>query len=233
METAESLESTLNQQLINISSNLHLSLRGHSRYTHQDVALALLENARFNVGWHKRVLGELEACRPELSRVGGIAEGQGQSSRSITGINGKTPISPPLSQGLLGGGGGVQPRMNPSRPYDSSLSTSLPQPPPPQQQQQRTSARDFGQGSQSMFLPPPPSSSNPSAASSSTYPTSVNRDQPPRPSGSGQNQSIDPLGGHMTQSMVLPPSNRQGTTGRNGGKRLDERQAAKLLAGGF
>ena len=41
----------------------------------------------------------------------------------------------------------------------------------------------------------------------------------------------------MVQSMVLPnqgpPGQRAQTMGRAGARRLDERQAAKLLAGGF
>jgi hypothetical protein len=48
----------------------------------------------------------------------------------------------------------------------------------------------------------------------------------------------DPLGGGMAQSMVLPNQGQAGqqraqTMGRAGGRRLDERQVAKLLAGGF
>jgi len=53
----------------------------------------------------------------------------------------------------------------------------------------------------------------------------------------------DPLGGQqhgqgVAQSMMLPPhQNGQArpaqTTGRAQGRRLDERQAAKMLAGGF
>jgi hypothetical protein len=55
--------------------------------------------------------------------------------------------------------------------------------------------------------------------------------------------SRDPLGGQQTQgvaqSMMLPPHQngqpRPGaqTMGRTQGRRLDERQAAKMLAGGF
>lgn len=50
-------------------------------------------------------------------------------------------------------------------------------------------------------------------------------------------QAPDPLGGGMAQSMMLanqgPPGQQAQTLGRAGAKRLDERQAAKLLAGGF
>jgi len=55
--------------------------------------------------------------------------------------------------------------------------------------------------------------------------------------------SRDPLGGqqqgqNVAQSMMLPPhQNGQArpaqTMGRTQGRRLDERQAAKMLAGGF
>ena len=47
----------------------------------------------------------------------------------------------------------------------------------------------------------------------------------------------DPLGSGMAQSMMLPNQGHSGqkaqTLGRAGAKRLDERHAAKLLAGGF
>lgn len=74
-----------------------------------------------------------------------------------------------------------------------------------------------------MFLPPPsqPEVARPSSAA-------------PPPS----TAKVDPLSGQvaptMVQSMMLPgQAGRAQTVGRAGGKRLDERQAAKMLAGGF
>lgn len=229
MEDAELLESTLNRQLANISTNLHMSMRSHSRNTHEDVALALLENAKFGVGWHKRVLGELEACRPELNRVGGdgvgIQTGVVGAGRKVVDVGGPLNVSTPAQQ---------QPHMTGSRPYNS----------PPQNSQSRPSPREFGQGqqstasgtSQSMFLPPPPTSTA-QPRSHAPFPQQYQSQpaQPPRPSNQAQN--LDPLGGQITQSMVLPPGHRPGgapgTVGRGTGRRLDERQAAKLLSGGF
>ncbi|WVQ64286.1 uncharacterized protein L199_002448 [Kwoniella botswanensis] len=79
-------------------------------------------------------------------------------------------------------------------------------------------------GTQSMFLPPP--NQRPNSAG-------------PIP-GPGQGHPHDPLSaGGMTQSMMLPqharphtPGGGAGTMGR-GGRKLDERQAARMLAGGF
>lgn len=68
-------------------------------------------------------------------------------------------------------------------------------------------------GSQSMFLPPP---DRPQSAQAQVQP--------------GQ-RSVDPLGGgQMAQSMMLPG---RPNPGRPAPRRLDERKAAKLLAGGF
>ncbi|WWC90201.1 uncharacterized protein L201_005134 [Kwoniella dendrophila CBS 6074] len=98
-------------------------------------------------------------------------------------------------------------------------------------------------GTQSMFLPP---QSNPNNVSQRPYQSGPGY-------GSGPNQS-DPLGGGipnthgpgipnhhsgmMSQSMMLPqnggrPATPQGGTMGRGGRKLDERQAARMLAGGF
>jgi len=102
------------------------------------------------------------------------------------------------------------PQMAGSRPYQS----------PPRQQAQIPDA------SRSMFLP---AQSTPPRPNSTGPPPS----QPPMMGG-----SRDPLGGGVAQSMMLPPhQNGQArpaqTLGRTQGRRLDERQAAKMLAGGF
>jgi hypothetical protein len=61
--------------------------------------------------------------------------------------------------------------------------------------------------------------------------------QAPRPGSTGPpaSASADPLGGMgVAQSMMLPPrQNAQATIGRQQGRKLDERQAAKMLAGGL
>jgi hypothetical protein len=75
-------------------------------------------------------------------------------------------------------------------------------------------------GTKSMFLPPPSQS-------------------PARPNSTGPQVAIPvPLAGGMAQSMMLPgqsqtAAQRAQNSGRNGTRRLDERQVAKLLAGGF
>ncbi|OCF60171.1 hypothetical protein L486_02851 [Kwoniella mangroviensis CBS 10435] len=103
-------------------------------------------------------------------------------------------------------------------PVPRGYPTRPPPPGPPNQ--------GFGHmnGTQSMFLPPP--NQRPNSAGPITGP--------------GQGHPHDPLSaGGMTQSMMLPqharphtPGGGAGTMGR-GGRKLDERQAARMLAGGF
>ena len=79
--------------------------------------------------------------------------------------------------------------------------------------------------SKSMFLPQPAQ-----GQVSRSQPAELQHPQMDQP-------APDPLGGGMAQSMVLSnqghPGQRAQTMGRAGARRLDERQAAKLLAGGF
>jgi hypothetical protein len=152
--------------------------------------VALLENARLTIGYHRHLLRELEALRPDLAKIGTNAP-----VSTVTTTGPATPSKPQVQ---------IQPpQMAGSRPYQS----------PPRQQAQIPHA------SRSMFLPAQPSSTGPP--------------QPPMMGG-----SRDPLGGGVAQSMMLPPhQNGQArpaqTMGRTQGRRLDERQAAKMLAGGF
>lgn len=208
MEDANQLETQLNKQIGNISQNLHISLRQHSKCTHEDVAMAMLENARLTVGFHKHILRELEAVRSDLVKVGsdkgtdvltavGNVNGEGKGK-----INNSQVSTEPLTSSSS------QPQMTGSRPYDSSPNT-----------------RSTINTSQSMFLPPPASRQPqiPNSASGNVRATGT-------PSTSA---GVNPLGGQMAQSMVLPPGHRPQTMGRQQGRKLDERQAAKLLAGGF
>jgi hypothetical protein len=179
---------------------LHVSLRSHSRQAHEDVAVALLENARLTIGYHRHLLRELEALRPDLAKIGTNAPISTTST-----IAPQAPSKPYVPAPVQ------PPQMAGSRPYTS----------PPRQQAQMPDT------SRSMFLPPATQT-------------------PPRPGSTGppmMGGSRDPLGGQQTQgvaqSMMLPPHQngqpRPGaqTMGRTQGRRLDERQAAKMLAGGF
>jgi len=155
-----------------------------------------------SIGYHKHLLRELEALKPDLARVG---TGAPISTVSTTG-----PVTPSKVQ---------QPHMAPSRPYQAQA----------QDQPPRAHAPPLeAAGSRSMFLPPAPASSQAT---------------PPRPGPGSTTQvgQVDPLGGGVAQSMILP-SHQNGqprhpgpaqTLGRAQGRKLDERQAAKMLAGGF
>jgi len=76
-----------------------------------------------------------------------------------------------------------------------------------------------------MFLPPPSQAQMPRPSSADPQQARVAQQAP------------YPLGGGMAQSMMLPnqgqPGQRAQTLARAGARRLDEGQAAKLLAGGF
>ena len=265
MEDANQLESTLSKQLTAISTNLHLSLRQHSRYTHEDAAMALLENARLSVGFQKQMLRELEIARSELGRVGG---GNGYAGVGV-GAKGQQGVQGTLgqmqgSQGAQARGEGQRagsgPGPAPTRPveptggarYDSQSASIRPPPELLSPGQSSSSTRPLshtqGQhpGTQSMFLPsqqypqhdPRRTNGTPQASMQGQQQHIQQRQQNPQ---AQQIRPHDPLGGmahptHLTaQSMMVPPTHgqRPATVGRNGGKRLDERQAARMLAGGF
>jgi hypothetical protein len=165
--------------------------------------VALLENARLSIGYHRHLLRELEALRPDLAKIG--------TGAPISTISTTAPITPskPTTQ--------QPPQMAGSRPYTS----------PPRQNQDL--------GSKSMFLPAQQGSGGPMAAP----PPSMGSRDPLASQSQGQGQ-----GQGMAQSMMLPPHQNgqprfgQGQAqgqpqGRQQGRRLDERQAAKMLAGGF
>ncbi len=158
----------------------------------------------------RQVLRELEALRPDLAKVGAAIGSSSMSSVSSSATNNHQAL----------------PSMVQSQPYSYQASN-----PGQSRSQQAPASRDVPQsrssgippGSQSMFLP-----------SASHHDPRKDQQNPPRPQ-SAQTAGPDPLGGQMAQSMVLPggQGQRAQTVGRNGPKRLDERQAAKLLAGGF
>lgn len=191
MDEANTLETSLSSRLNAMSTNLHVAIRAHSRQTYEDVAISLLENARLTVGFHKHLLRELEALRPDLAKIGSAAAMPRAPAKTTTPIIQAAP-----------------PTMPTSRPYQ------------PMPQVQGSSASI----SQSMFLPQPAHQHN-TPRPQATGPAQVRADPP------------DPLGGHMAQSMMLPGQQGMGqraqTIGRAGARSLDERQAAKLLAGGF
>lgn len=245
---ANTLEKSLNGRVNAMSANLHVALRAHSRQAHEDVALALLENARLSVGFHKHVLRELGAVRPEIARIGK----SGLSSH----VNGKAPAQPPYanasypttSNQSYGDGplGGLppqqhqQPSMVPSRPYNSPPQQPGPsagssrQQPYPQIPPQPQAGYQGGNVSQSMFLPS-------QQANHQQYPHSAGGPLggPSQAAGPpGGSAGVDPLGGHMAQSMyVSGPSGgtQNAQRAQQAGRpvrRLDERQAAKMLAGG-
>lgn len=193
---ADALEKSLTDRLEAISSNLHTALRAHSRHTHEDVALALLENARLTIGFHKHVLRELEVLKPDIARIGAGADGPVPTPKSAVSAPPFSSAQPPRTYS----DNTNTPSMVPSQPYTS----------PPRAPRM--------EASKSMFLPPPA--------------------QPniPRPNSAGPPEAAaDPLGGQMAQSMMLPghAAQRAQTMGRAQGRKLDERKAAKMLAGGF
>ena len=187
---ANALEESLSKRLNAMSSNLHSALRSHSRQTHEDVALALLENAQLSIEYHKHVLRELEALNPDISRIRGTAA----LPPPITVAQAPPPIS---TRGGLPSSI-FQPSMMPSQPYQPTPQMEIPK---------------------SMFPP---------LANHATM-------QRPHSAAGNHQAAPDPLSGHMAQSMMLPGNVSQRaaqTLGRNQGRKL-ERQAAKLLAGGF
>lgn len=213
---ANTLEEQLSTRLTAISQNLHVSLRAHSRQAHEDVATALLENARLTIGYHKHLLRELEALRPELAKVGSTTP----SMVSTTTVAGPATPSKAYTSAPAPA---PAPQMAASRPYHS----------PP-----RHTEPTLAEGSRSMVLPPPPTAqaTPPRAPQPQPVFTQVpSRDRDPLAGAPPQGAQ-----GPMAQSMMLPPhQNGQArqtqtqTVGRTQGRRLDERQAAKMLAGGF
>ncbi|ORX35138.1 hypothetical protein BD324DRAFT_634023 [Kockovaella imperatae] len=220
MEEANTLEGEYQGRLNAISRHLHVALRAHSRQTHEDVALALLENARLTVGFHKHALRELEALQPDFTRIGTNNAPPISNTASSIHQRPQLPTAPtvPSTMGRAG-----DPRLSVESDRMSARQGSS----PGLLGHVQAPAMD---GSKSMFLPsqpPPPISSS---------------GLPARPGSTGPSMSThtDPLAGmppgaHMAQSMMLPgqSAQRSQTLGRAQGRRLDERQAAKMLAGGF
>ena len=215
IDQANNLENGLQSRLNAISRHLHVALRTHSRYTHEDVALALLENARLTVGFHKHALKELEILQSDLTKIG-------STTAPAPYVN--TPTRPQLPSAPS-----VPSTMGDPRASLESDRMSR------EASEQRRTQMD---GSKSMFLPP--------SHQSPSRPGSTGPPQMPLQAGGAGNRYVDPLGevsglpgGQTAQSMMLPgrqgsgQAQRAQTMGRAGGKRLDERQAAKLLAGGF
>lgn len=261
MDDANALESTLSRQLQAISTNLHLSLRQHSRYTHEDAAMALLENARLSVAFQKQALREMEIARAELGRVGGgdvygaKAQGQAQPHPQAQSQN----SAPYQGQASQQRGVGQPPR------NDGPSSHAQPQvqiqPQPAQQHQAlprqpiHTQAPAQQPGTQSMFLPSQHQQRQAQQQQRSSFDPRQQQNGSPfaqdpsharRPQSQYHEQQQQQAHAGMAQSMVIPPSHvhpqgpaqppggQQGqrTMGR-GGRRLDERQAARMLAGGF
>lgn len=235
MEDANTLETSLSNRLSAISQHLHTALRSHSRQTHDDVAVALLENARLTVGFHRHVLKELEALRPDISKIGSMAAAQGVRSA------GPAPQLPNMSPS----------RSMPARQASSTYEAVLPP---------TNGGLPVFAGTQSMYVSsptrsssrstiverprPPPGVASPIPSGPGPSGTGTFHSEPPLQAsqGQGHNGSANPLGaapqmGGMAQSMVLPGTNAQQqpaqARGGRGPRRLDERQAAKLLAGGF
>lgn len=247
---AELLETSLSKRLNAISQHLHVAMRTHSRQAHEEVAVALLENARLSIGYHKHTLRELESLRPDIARIGTV----GAPAAPATPVRAAPPPLP--SQPA------PQPPMMPNVAQNMGRGYTSPPRAPPSMD-----------GSKSMFLPPPsqgpiqrPNSADPpgmrqdplGGASMQGHPNHPNSSAPMYHGGGGYPQGphggrvlpsgqVPPgypaQGGMMAQSMVLPghhggqaypgQAGRAQTVGRAGARRLDERQAAKLLAGGF
>ena len=180
MPQADALEKDLTSRLNAISRNLHNALRSHSRQTHDDVSLALLENARLTINFHKHTLRELEALKPDISRIG--------STGPVLPVS--APLPPPPSMT--------------SRTYTTPTAA---RPPPPL----LPVGAAGGSVAQSMVLPPP----------------TVEQIRPGSADPLGVPGGVRAGGPNMAQSMMLPGQRKPAP------RRLDERQAAKLLSGGF
>lgn len=191
---ANNLEDQLSSRLNAISQNLHVSLRSHSRQAHEDVAVALLENARLSIGYHRHLLRELEALRPDIAKI--------DTNAPISTVSTTAPLTPSKPQVNI-----QPPQMAGSRPYQS----------PPRQQ------APIPDASRSMFLP------------AQSHPTGPNSTGPP-PMIRSQSPLVytQPAQGVAVHQNDQPRVSGQAQTmGRTQGRRLDERQAAKMLAGGF
>lgn len=215
MEEANAIETRLTSHITAISQNLHYALRGHSRSAHEDIAISLLEHARMSIIFNRQTLRELEALRPDLTRA-------------------SNPVTSPLSQSAVA----------PPPPMAGAYTNTGPAAPQipgmPNQAAQQASRPGFASTpvpaagmAQSMFLPGQAGAGDLNRPRSAAgAPGGPLGGGPMTPSASSSGGPVDPLGGApMAQSMMLP--GRSGTPGRAPPRRLDERKAAKLLAGGF
>lgn len=107
MEEANAMEDRLTRHLNAISANLHTALRTHSRNAHEDVAVSLLEHARMSIIFNRQVLRELEALKPDLSRVSAPV-----LATPGTGSNPPTPTATSASIPSPLGGQNVTPTRN-------------------------------------------------------------------------------------------------------------------------
>ena len=217
MDEAVALETQLNNRLTAISHNLHRALSSHSRNAHEDVAVSLLEHARMSIIFNRQILRELEALRPDLARIGQpLTSSTSSNVASPLGMHSSTheaaaPV-PKLPITLPPHGAAAQHAAQPPAAASAAGPTSAPPPPP---------AHAQAGMSQSMFLPP-----TPRTASAPVTPGTPGLHGPGAAPGG---QAPDPLGGaQMSQSMMLPQRPVRAPP-----RRLDERKAAKLLAGGF
>ncbi|KAL1407271.1 Vacuolar protein sorting-associated protein 17 [Vanrija albida] len=126
------------------------------------------------------------------------------------------------------GSAGPPPPVHVAKPASSPLGPHSAGAPPPLHSPGVPQPAQAPAGSQSMFLPPP-------GGGDIARPQSAGGAAPAGPLG-GAPGPVDPLTGlpvnNMAQSMILP-GNRGGAPVRPPARRLDERKAAKLLAGGF
>lgn len=88
MEEAQTAEEVLSTRLANVSDNLQLSLRVHSRQAHEDLAVALLENARLNIRYERAVLGELESLRGDIKNVNNLGPRRGPGAVDAPSVGG-------------------------------------------------------------------------------------------------------------------------------------------------
>lgn len=221
-----------------MSRHLHIALRSHSRQTHEDVALALLENARLTIGYHKHALRELEALKPDIAKIGSTLTNTVTSPLSAS----SAPVMPNVPSTMGAPSAYQTPPRAAAAPQDTSKSMFLPRP---------------------QYQLPEPPLPRPGSANPTPQNAQYGRTDPlGGGSGMSQTRSHPGVSGGMTQSVMLPGTHggapqsafpgqngqpgqppypeqhqahhgRAQTMGRAGGRKLDERQAAKLLAGGF
>ncbi|KAL7421910.1 Vacuolar protein sorting-associated protein 17 [Cryptotrichosporon argae] len=258
MKDAVALEEALGDRVRAMSTSLRTSLGTHSANAHEDVAVALLEHARMSIIYHRQTLRELEALRPDVARVGApvaAATAAAPPPRSAAALSSAAasaagspiahaPYSPYASSSSSLGGG--PPSARPGQPHVAQPQAQAPQTPSHQPQPSMNPSRPYQPPpgtatgtSQSMFLPAQthdavgrPHSAGPLGAPYGGQPTAPLL--PGQAQAQAQAQGQGPYQPHpgMAQSMLLPGQRAQ-TLGRAQAKRLDERKAAKLLAGGF